>query len=155
MRGEYLGATPFPLRTIGTTSACAENTCQGGYEAGWFRNYLRVRGEYPHSSQPSSSRTELPPRARRIPGATSGHPLTSGTTSACAENTLEVIKGFMLTWNYLRVRGEYAWAEIGVGIILELPPRARRIRWESSWPRLKNGTTSACAENTLNELGLL
>ena len=30
----------------GTTSACAENTDAESYAAAWFRNYLRVRGEY-------------------------------------------------------------------------------------------------------------
>ena len=37
----------------------------------------------------------------------------------------------------------------------ELPPRARRIlEWQIRANR-SLGTTSACAENTLNELGLL
>ena len=57
--------------------------------------------------------------------------------------------------NYLRVRGEYfkpsrlMWSEE------ELPPRARRILFGTVISINSIGTTSACAENTLNELGLL
>ena len=29
-----------------TTSACAENTCPPRVFEAWYRNYLRVRGEY-------------------------------------------------------------------------------------------------------------
>ena len=52
--------------------------------------------------------------------------------------------------NYLRVRGEYPfdWA-IG-RTPWELPPRARRIQYELDVAELRNGTTSACAENTLH-----
>ena len=39
--------------------------------------------------------------------------------------------------------------------MVELPPRARRILNIILNVFLKPGTTSACAENTLNELGLL
>ena len=73
--------------TIGTTSACAENTC------GWCRahhsrgNYLRVRGEYPVEIRLSNVFTELPPRARRILANDSSRYVLIGTTSACAENT--------------------------------------------------------------------
>ena len=38
---------------------------------------------------------------------------------------------------------------------MELPPRARRIQVKDVLPGVGEGTTSACAENTLNELGLL
>ena len=37
----------------------------------------------------------------------------------------------------------------------ELPPRTRRIRYEDQERLRYIGTTSAYAENTLNELGLL
>ena len=37
----------------------------------------------------------------------------------------------------------------------ELPPRARRIHFGSFRAAHAYGTTSACAENTLNELGIL
>ena len=58
-------------------------------------------------------------------------------------------------WNYLRVRGEYNIGPAWVGINPELPPRARRIRPDGVGVPVRRGTTSACAENTLNELGLL
>ena len=35
------------LRAPGTTSACAENTVSAIAPSMLFRNYLRVRGEYP------------------------------------------------------------------------------------------------------------
>ena len=78
-----------------------------------------------------------------------------GTTSACAENTRgkpTQTGGFR---NYLRVRGEYAFLGFVLPTSMELPPRARRIptTWDNA--EAQPGTTSACAENTLNELGLL
>ena len=61
--------------------------------------------------------------------------LGGGTTSAHAENTLEIQRLLLLAWNYLRARGEY------------FTPM--------SATQKEAGTTSAHAENTLNELGLL
>ena len=110
VRGEYLSATvpaeafdELPprarrilgpgrgrRRTLGTTSACAENTHRKGICGTLSRNYLRVRGEYrtatcpPHTDAGTTSACaenafsklvidlklrELPPRARRIPMA--------------------------------------------------------------------------------------
>ena len=57
--------------------------------------------------------------------------------------------------NYLRVRGEYSRPIAGLLQGVELPPRARRILYKMVVGVLSEGTTSACAENTLNELGLL
>ena len=74
-------------RTFGTTSACAENTRATRTPISTRRNYLRVRGEYPHGPDLIGEPQELPPRARRIPAKM--------TPTACR------------TWNYLRVRGEY------------------------------------------------
>ena len=91
---------------------------------------------------------ELPPRARRIQLPKIQRFAHVGTTSACAENTLEGRPETLIFWNYLRVRGEYRGSG-GLGCFSwELPPRARRIllgvciRWGVF------GTTSACAENT-------
>ena len=53
--------------TLGTTSACAENTHQRARESLMLRNYLRVRGEYYHCLIIILAFMELPPRARRIP----------------------------------------------------------------------------------------
>ena len=91
----------------GTTSACAENTEWYTRSGTANRNYLRVRGEYFTAAVALRIASELPPRARRIP--VSGRNLfpLSGTTSACAENTGEVIFRLMPDGNYLRVRGEY------------------------------------------------
>ena len=41
-----LGGEAAPGDTIGTTSACAENTGAGMMVMVLWRNYLRVRGEY-------------------------------------------------------------------------------------------------------------
>ena len=50
---------------------------------------------------------ELPPRARRIRNRVhTGRPAT-GTTSACAENTICLVVAKLPGGNYLRVRGEY------------------------------------------------
>ena len=71
-----------------------------------------------------------------------------GTTSACAENTLAGFPLLPEKWNYLRVRGEYSGGELAAEAVLELPPRARRIRTLKMPKVNKIGTTSACAENT-------
>ena len=81
--------------------------------------------------------------------------LAPGTTSACAENTHSGLKQSNSPRNYLRVRGEYSGIFSYQPQLQELPPRARRIRSEQAHQRAECGTTSACAENTLNELGLL
>ena len=134
--------------TSGTTSACAENT--PGFSAGGYFlwNYLRVRGEYKSSQSLKLILGELPPRARRIPPTAVGSAPTAGTTSACAENTLNLVRFDSQTRNYLRVRGEYLDASRVVRVILELPPRARRIPRNTSMKPELCGTTSACAENT-------
>ena len=55
---------------------------------------------------------------------------------------------FFVVGNYLRVRGEYPLTCMKPGVILELPPRARRIHITASIDAGHGGTTSACAENT-------
>ena len=73
--------------SLGTTSACAENT-PAPWASIWNPwNYLRVRGEYPWNIPPAIYWPELPPRARRIPGPAAVRAPRLGTTSACAENT--------------------------------------------------------------------
>jgi len=111
-------------------------------------NYLRVRGEYRVGPSASISCPELPPRARRIQVKYHGHIMDRGTTSACAENTASRIPKYHMTWNYLRVRGEYCLAHCSMSFPMELPPRARRIQpvLPKNW--FVQGTTSACAENT-------
>ena len=112
----------------GTTSACAENTpalVLFGNHAG---NYLRVRGEYPMETDGEEIYMELPPRARRIPSSWRIISMMEGTTSACAENTVVFVVFEVFVQNYLRVRGEYKCSIVTFEWLLELPPRARRIR---------------------------
>ena len=91
----------------GTTSACAENTVRQHRLPSLSWNYLRVRGEYLADSSGQHQHLELPPRARRIHECTVTRTTSTGTTSACAENTF-VVKHFICCGgNYLRVRGEY------------------------------------------------
>ena len=94
---------------------------------------------------------ELPPRARRIP--TAGCRITggSGTTSACAENTMRHPLRRLHSQNYLRVRGEYCCKLFCMFSHAELPPRARRIHYSQLLVKSKAGTTSACAENTSHQ----
>ena len=169
MRGEYrtcgacerfCGELPPRARRIhcvresirvktGTTSACAENTGRYSCWSSRIRNYLRVRGEYPISRNRKGSLSELPPRARRIPRPMRCQGTPLGTTSACAENTRTRRLGSCATGNYLRVRGEYRLKAGVIEKIMELPPRARRIHHHRPQRRPLNGTTSACAENTI------
>ena len=139
----------------GTTSACAENTSENSTVANIWGNYLRVRGEYRRRGHQKAEEAELPPRARRILHLASGAVHGLGTTSACAENTFIWQHQTSLNRNYLRVRGEYRVSPVRGCSHSELPPRARRIRKRRHTMRFLHGTTSACAENTLNELGLL
>ena len=118
-------------------------------------NYLRVRGEYTTAFDYGKPGEELPPRARRILFCESFSSCCHGTTSACAENTEVTEAWWRGLWNYLRVRGEYIPPPLMFPAMGELPPRARRIPQSRSAGALPSGTTSACAENTLNELGLL
>ena len=94
--------------TIGTTSACAENTVV-------FVVFSCVF-------------VELPPRARRIRLETTQMKLKDGTTSACAENTAGGTRWGPPYLNYLRVRGEYQSRHRRGRGVAELPPRARRIQ---------------------------
>ena len=79
----------------------------------------------------------------------------AGTTSAYAENTPSGPTPQRENWNYLRVRGEYLRLIFKDNLNRELPPRTRRIRTCQFQMLMEHGTTSAYAENTLNELGLL
>ena len=94
------------------------------------------------------NRLELPPRARRILILLSLCDVVVGTTSACAENTRDQAVHQNDSWNYLRVRGEYEGPGGSSERLVELPPRARRIREWLSGVGDTIGTTSACAENT-------
>ena len=98
---------------------------------------------------------ELPPRTRRIPLSKNSSKLYSGTTSAHAENTSHTLKIRSRDWNYLRARGEYEITASKPTKYEELPPRTRRILVRRKYFDQELGTTSAHAENTLNELGLL
>ena len=139
---------PCPTPRRGTTSACAENTGTRHGKNNKTRNYLRVRGEYPHPLKAGGFIPELPPRARRILYEQDETGWHLGTTSACAENTALERVEYGLGRNYLRVRGEYGTIFFGGKNLVELPPRARRIL-TSTLPKAKKlGTTSACAENT-------
>ena len=107
-----------------------------------------MRGEYQGKQQDHRWVEELPPRARRIPAWLLFGAPRCGTTSACAENTLETSVLLNLVGNYLRVRGEYKVPPNEYMPWSELPPRARRIPWGSTDVNARPGTTSACAENT-------
>ena len=107
-----------------------------------------MRGEYRALKAFAREKGELPPRARRIPRPHTGPKAYTGTTSACAENTTTAKHGAPSNGNYLRVRGEYPVTGKKNIKMLELPPRARRIRRGRTRLGRINGTTSACAENT-------
>ena len=66
-----------------------------------------MRGEYPSGPNPRYYNLELPPHARRILQGMVGEVEDSGTTSACAENTLWLRVRGVWPGNYLRMRGEY------------------------------------------------
>ena len=137
--------------TRGTTSACAENTLFVSAGEDLFWNYLRVRGEYSPTPGKMSLTWELPPRARRILAMVLIGYMCGGTTSACAENTSTPSMTAPRAGNYLRVRGEYSLTTLSKEILMELPPRARRIQVPCGFERTFDGTTSACAENTIYE----
>ena len=108
-----------------------------------------MRGEYGVGRMVGKIYPELPPRARRIPWGLDVAVSQYGTTSACAENTYG--QPYLTLWprNYLRVRGEYLDNANYSNVKEELPPRARRIPTLRRVSWCVDGTTSACAENTL------
>ena len=107
-----------------------------------------MRGEYENFRYDFFPDSELPPRARRILKLAHNDFPISGTTSACAENTIMMGSSAHPNGNYLRVRGEYNSFGIVSIVLVELPPRARRIHREWACYLDVFGTTSACAENT-------
>ena len=113
--------------SLGTTSACAENTCRAPTRGVGMGNYLRMRGKYTRRYGGVITTWELPPHARRILLDPAGTPGRGGTTSACAENTRHPPRSAQQPGNYLRMRGEYADEEYTISLIQELPPHARRI----------------------------
>ena len=115
-----------------------------------------MRGEYTPSPPCRGTAGELPPRARRILPPKTTRDSSTGTTSACAENTAKMQDTTGRPWNYLRVRGEYGEPHMPFDETRELPPRARRIRASRNNMKHITRTTSACAENTCGSLsGLL
>ena len=151
-RARRIRLSPLPPDPrVGTTSACAENTWIGRMRSPPPWNYLRVRGEYYAAPELVTEPPELPPRARRILCGTGPWTHSSGTTSACAENTPTATGRLSLAWNYLRVRGEYQAEPWNFQRQMELPPRARRIRHIQDHCAPPIGTTSACAENTFHK----
>ena len=102
-----LAGVDIPIAGGGTTSACAENTQLGKTCHSLTGNYLRMRGEYSSASVVHRNPWELPPHARRIPGAQQSGEDNQGTTSACAENTCRKTPRKKFVRNYLRMRGEY------------------------------------------------
>ena len=67
VRGEYTKTSDAFSLSSGTTSACAENTVDITHFDTKKGNYLRVRGEYLDIECANGFKSELPPRARRIP----------------------------------------------------------------------------------------
>ena len=134
--------------SLGTTSACAENTRKPHRLEFPAWNYLRVRGEYNWPVSSVGVSVELPPRARRIQCLAWTTGTNFGTTSACAENTQALWLPGRRCRNYLRVRGEYGSLFVPSPGKMELPPRARRIRGRKAKIMPTPRTTSACAENT-------
>ena len=117
-------------------------------EGRFLGNYLRVRGEYDTHYRIHASKSELPPRTRRIL-VVAGQPVPApGTTSAYAENTQSNLHYTVKVRNYLRVRGEYMTRHSTRLVVSELPPRTRRIRDSALPGSIGAGTTSAYAENT-------
>ena len=143
------------LDVSGTTSAHAENTLGFALEMLFFGNYLRARGEYPYFKVSDGHITELPPRTRRIRRVFNHYVRQPGTTSAHAENTWWWRNCLVVPGNYLRARGEYKRKKRRCRRRGELPPRTRRIPSAQTISGVQTRTTSAHAENTLNELGLL
>ena len=70
---------------------------------------------------------KLLPRVRGIRGIPGMPSHIPGTTSAHAENTCAGEVFSLADENYLRVRGEYTCMKPAVILLMELPPRTRRI----------------------------
>ena len=89
---------------------------------------------------------EIPPRARRRVEHAQPEIFHRGNTSACAEKRFISTQETALTWKYLRVRGEEIAGVLLLGILAEIPPRARRREALILFATRLLGNTSACAE---------
>ena len=109
-----------------------------------------MRGEELDSDSVRTSKSELPPHARRR--ARAGYRMTSrsGITSACAEKRHKAITVSGRRWNYLRMRGEEKWADAARVCHTELPPHARRRVLRHRQNLTSPGITSACAEKSVS-----
>ena len=148
MRGEYFShpsLSHVPTELPPRARRIRAPNATGGWHT-W--NYLRVRGEYHWGLHAKMVKPELPPHARRILYTPQTPRLGNGTTSACAENTLQQQAQQGWIGNYLRMRGEYLSGRANKIVGKELPPHARRIRTGPPICKDPCGTTSACAENT-------
>ena len=148
MRGEYACLRLSCARMLELPPRARRIRFKPSSPSALMGNYLRVRGEYLMGEIRNQEDLELPPRARRILIQAIEQPFDCGTTSACAENTPRSHTRRGPSWNYLRVRGEYATSGFEEFWAAELPPRARRILLNASLWGWLMGTTSACAENT-------
>ena len=113
-------------RPRGITSACAEKRAGLRLTPRPRRNYLRMRGEEAIKSTIVGPGTELPPHARRRASIYDKCCAWTGITSACAEKSENNPAPQHHQRNYLRMRGE-EFARLAVpGLLVELPPHARR-----------------------------
>ncbi|KRK97336.1 hypothetical protein FD04_GL001352 [Secundilactobacillus odoratitofui DSM 19909 = JCM 15043] len=110
------------------TSACAENTSKKIQNLIHFGDHLRMCGEYLSMLLNRSLHWGSPPHVRRIHSGKRYRDGGIGITSACAENTREV----MIMRRYT----------------LGSPPHVRRIHSGKRYRDGGIGITSACAENT-------
>ena len=113
-----------------------------------IRDYPRVRGEDTLLRKNMRRKGGLPPRARGRPHGLEFGGRIEGTTPACAGKTRSGSCPRPRRWDYPRVRGEDCFFAQNSGAVPGLPPRARGRPVTNKAPRLRRGTTPACAGKT-------
>ena len=139
-------------RSLGITSACAEQTTDISCYITLGGDHLRVCGADEGCGESSSLLLGSPPRVRSrrcLP-----RPLCrrDGITSACAEQTWSASTGSTAGRDHLRVCGADFSSSTVLPFGMGSPPRVRSRPDSDGMRATPGGITSACAEQTPDEI---
>ena len=135
------------LRRI--TSACAEQTSPVSRGELKMWDHLRVCGADAAEARRLKTLVGSPPRVRsRLDGVRHGV-LDAGITSACAEQTNTRTVCTLIPRDHLRVCGADRSGTVAPQLASGSPPRVRSRLIDSVLNGIKDGITSACAEQTI------
>ena len=141
-------ARPQALRSIGITSACAEQTVVPGVSVMVPTDHLRVCGADMGVTMDDGRSEGSPPRVRSRRTAMARIHRIVRITSACAEQTSTPILSVLEDRDHLRVCGADHSPPYPRASTYGSPPRVRSRPPRRPRTTLRLGITSACAEQT-------